>query len=97
LVKYFDLIDAYMVSIREYSSWNQAFYSRIEFYQKIFLRIRDDGYLPSVKQIYRRDTNNSMNSLFDIDTLATVAIDPVVLSDLSMYTYWKNNIFVWNP
>ena len=56
----------------------------------MFLRIRDDDYLQSVKQVYERDPDHHMTSLFDIDMLATIAIDPAVLPNLPMYRYWVN-------
>jgi 5'-deoxynucleotidase YfbR-like HD superfamily hydrolase len=100
VVKYFDLLDAYMMSIHEYILWTTEFLERVEWYQKVFQKIYRGDYLPFLQEI-QISNNNSQNQnqncfsayhFLDTKTLSTLPIDPHTLVDSFAYKLWQNQI-----
>lgn len=99
VVKYFDLLDAYMISIHEYSLWTMEFLDRVEWYSSVFQKIHTGNYLPFLKElqnwIYIQSNNHpTVYSILDTKTLSTLEINPKGLITGVAYNFWKEHIAV---
>jgi 5'-deoxynucleotidase YfbR-like HD superfamily hydrolase len=102
VVKYFDLLDAYMMSIHEYGLWTIEFLNRVEWYQAVFQKIYKGEYLPFLQEIQSSKNNilkQSQNQdcspawhLIDTKILSTLPIDPQTLIESFAYKLWKSHI-----
>ena len=97
MVKYFDLLDAYMMSIHEYCLWTTDFLDRAEWYRAVFQEIHRGEYLPYLKQLQKSvyqniDDHSPIEYLLDVNTLSKLEINSNILIHWAAYNFWKVHI-----
>ncbi len=94
LVKYFDLLDGFFISIYEFNCWNVWFMTPLEYYMDVFDKINQWAYLPIVREITLTINNKTKNTFFDISWFPQQSTDIRTYELSRPYTLWKDQIFI---
>lgn len=90
LIKYNDTIDAYMMSLYEYTSWNIAFAWTVENYKDRLKKFKKDEKFPFIQiLIENRHLVDipTIQDMFDIEDLVSFSMEQKVLP--KMWATWK--------